>query len=74
MSDYRNMCPKRAITEVHHTTQTWLPVTLECGHVEKINWTARIGQVIGCISCDHAKPEAQRVWLNRTTDKWEVRA
>lgn len=58
MSNYQNTCPKRTVTIVHHTVQTWLPVTLSCGHVEKVNWTARVGEVMGCISCQHALDDA----------------
>ena len=58
MSDYRKTCPQRTIVTVHHTTRTWLPVTLDCGHTNQINWTARVGQTIGCTDCqyelDHA--------------------
>lgn len=51
MTTYRDTCPQRKIVTVHHTIQTWLPVTLECGHREEINWTARVGSVIGCTKC-----------------------
>lgn len=60
MSTYIDTCPQRAIKEVHHTTQTWLPVTLDCGHTIKINWTARIGQTTGCTTCQHAIEDAGR--------------
>lgn len=60
MSNYQNTCPKRTVITVHHTIQTWLPVTLSCGHVEKVNWTARAGEVMGCISCQHALDDANQ--------------
>lgn len=56
---YRDTCPQRVITRVHHTVKTWLPVTLSCGHVERINWTAKEGERIGCTYC--ATPAAKRV-------------
>jgi hypothetical protein len=51
MKSYIDTCPQRAITEVHHTIATWLPVALECGHTTKINWTAHVGQTTGCTEC-----------------------
>lgn len=51
MADYRSTCPQRTVIKVHHTTKTWLPVTLTCGHTEQINWTARVGSIIGCTEC-----------------------
>lgn len=56
MTDYRATCPKRTVTEVHHTTRTWLPVTLSCGHIERINWTAHVGDTIGCLTCAECPP------------------
>lgn len=61
MSDYRSTCPKHTVTQVHHTTQTWLPVTLSCGHVERINWTARVGDKIGCFTCAKEAPQQYAV-------------
>lgn len=51
---FRDTCPKRTIVAVTHTIQTTLPVTLNCGHVEYINWTARVGSQLGCVQCQDA--------------------
>ncbi len=51
---YRDTCPQRTVTTVHHTIATWLPVRLDCGHVEEINWTTREGAKIGCTHCQRA--------------------
>lgn len=48
---YREICPQRTVVEIRHTVETWLPVKLDCGHVERINWTPRIGWKVGCIAC-----------------------
>lgn len=48
---YVDTCPQRAVVTVHHTIATWLPVALDCGHVEQINWTAKVGDKIGCTTC-----------------------
>jgi hypothetical protein len=50
---YRKTCPQRAVTTVHHTIKTWLPVTLSCGHTEQINFTVSEGFVMGCTQCRH---------------------
>jgi hypothetical protein len=51
----------RKVIKVHHTIATWLPVTLSCGHVEKIDWTAREGSEIGCIECQREADKAAKV-------------
>lgn len=43
--------PQRTVMIVHHTPATWLPVTLDCGHVERINWTVRVGLTVRCTQC-----------------------
>jgi hypothetical protein len=60
MSAYRNSCPQRVVTEVHHTVATWLPVTLSCGHSDRVNWTARVGEQVGCIECQKDHERQQR--------------
>lgn len=51
---YLESCPQRAVIEIRHTIKTWLPVKLDCGHVEEINWTPRIGSKVGCTACERA--------------------
>ncbi len=58
---YRDTCPQRTVIEVHHTVNTWLPVKLSCGHTDRINWTPRLGDSIGCTVCE----DEQRALLRR---------
>lgn len=51
---YRQTCPQRTVVEIHHTVKTRMPVKLDCGHIEEINWTPRIGWKVGCIACAKA--------------------
>ena len=51
VQDYRSTCPKRAVIAVHHTIGTWLPIVLDCGHRQLINWTADTGDQVGCLDC-----------------------
>ena len=57
--NYRDTCPQRTVVTIHHTIRTWLPVTLDCGHVETINWTPQVGWKVGCIACAEAANAAK---------------
>jgi len=51
---YVDRCPQRKIVEIYHTIATWLPVKLECGHIDRLNWTPIVGQKTGCTDCQSA--------------------
>jgi len=65
---YRDTCPQRAVVEIYHTVKTWLPVKLDCGHVETLNWTPQIGWKMGCIACAEAATTMRRELPMSTPD------
>lgn len=69
--DYRSTCPKRTILAVHHTVATWLPVSLDCGHTERIDWTARLGDHIGCTQCASSSEPKTTYVLEVTPEQLE---
>jgi hypothetical protein len=51
ITTYRETCPQRTVQAVQQTIATWLSVSLSCGHKQVVNWTPRVGSVIGCTDC-----------------------
>lgn len=58
-SKYQATCPQRRIVSINRTIATWEPVKLECGHDDSVNWTAKIGDILGCTYCQKELEEAK---------------